>query len=283
MVKLKKDNPDKIEKNLSIYFHNISKIKPYNQKEESELAKRIKKGDENALKDLIEANLRFVVKVAKQYENQGLPLSDLISEGNLGLLYAVELFNGEKNYKFISYAVWWIRRQILQALADNSRVVRLPTHRVNQLFELRKKIERLEQKHARSILNEEILDEFEDEEKKYIDLLYNIDRGHVRLDSPIRENEDKTFLETILFNEMTIEDDLDKEALKKEMKDNLSKINKRDRNVLERYFGLGEYLPHTLNQLAELLNISRERVRQIKDRGLRSLRHVIKNKPGSIA
>ena len=248
---------------------------------EIELAKRIKKGGaggERALEALVKANLRFVVSVAKQYQNQGLSLGDLINEGNLGLIKAAKRFDETRGFKFISYAVWWIRQSILQALAEQSRIVRLPLNRVGALNKIGKKFSELEQKYEREPTASEIAEELEMTMSEVTETI-KISGRHLSVDAPFAQGEDNRLLD-VLTNEAQPAPDngLMSESLKIEVQRALSTLSEREAEVIRLYFGLEREHSLTLEEIGERFNLTRERVRQIKEKAIRRLRHTSRSK-----
>ena len=240
---------------------------------EVELAIRVRQGDRKALKELTEANLRFVVSVAKDYQGQGLPLTDLINEGNLGLIKAAERFDETRGFKFISYAVWWIRQSVLQALAEHSRIVRLPLNRVGTISKINKASERLEQQFERPPRSDELSKQL-DMKMNEINDAQRISRRHHSLDTPFADD-DKNSLLDILPDSVSDEPDkeLHLDSLKEEVKSALSSLKERERDVIKMYFGIDYEYALTLNEIGEEFGLTRERVRQIKEKAIRRLRH----------
>jgi RNA polymerase primary sigma factor len=263
--------PDDIA--LELYLKEIAGNKTLTSDDEAILAARIKKGDKKALDTLVKANLRFAVSVARKYQNQGLPLSELISEGNIGLIKAARRFDEKKNFKFISYAVWWIRQGILRALADRSRITRIPLHRIGGIHRVHKTLNRLEQKYRRLPSTEEIAREtgMNGDEVRTIQSIGN---RSVSLDSPGR-NEDGSELIELLRDES--QETPDNHLIERSRQEGVQKIldvlEDRERDVLKLYFGLGVETTHTLDEIGHQLNLSRERVRQIKEKALHRLKH----------
>ncbi len=249
-----------------------------NMDDEVELAQKIRQGDRRALDKLVKANLRFVISVAKQYQNQGLALADLINEGNIGLIKAAEKFDETRGFKFISYAVWWIRQSIMQALAEQSRIVRLPANQVGSQNKIKRAIQKFEQEYERMPSVEELSEQLEMPLEKVDDLLRNNGR-HVSLDAPLTEGEEGTRLDVIPGEDIPVTDDgLIKESLFIELDSALKSIlNERERAVITKSFGLG-CTEMTLDEVAQDLNLTRERVRQIKDKALKHLRISERNK-----
>ena len=245
--------------------------------EEVELAQKIRKGDRKALDKLTRANLRFVVSVAKQYQNQGLSLPDLINEGNIGLIKAAERYDETRGFKFISYAVWWIRQSILQAIAEQSRIVKLPLNQVGNLNKVNRELSKFEQENQRKPSIDEIADRIDLPEDKIQDAL-KINGRHVSVDAPFSDDEDGSLLD-VLSNTDTPDTDnaLVKESLREEIERALSLLGPKERTVVTAYFGIGR--PEmTLEEISETYNLTRERVRQIKEKAIRRLRHSTTNK-----
>ncbi len=265
-------------RSLSRYLEEIGKFEPLPPAREVELAQRIKKGDMEALKELTEANLRFVVSVAKDYQGQGLPLTDLINEGNLGLIKAAGRFDETRGFKFISYAVWWIRQSILQALAEHSRIVRLPLNRVGTISKITKTAEKLEAEIERSPNEEEIGRQLEMTPDEVLDAM-RISRRHHSLNAPFREGEKNSLIDVIEDeNQMAPDTPLMSESLKDEIRQSLNTLKERERQVIKMYFGIDRDYALTLNEIGEEFNLTRERVRQIKEKAIRRLRHRSRSK-----
>lgn len=260
-------------RSLSKYLQEISRFQPLDPEREIELAVRVKQGDRRALKELTEANLRFVVSVAKDYQGQGLPLTDLINEGNLGLIKAAERFDESRGFKFISYAVWWIRQSVLQALAEHSRIVRLPLNRVGTISKINKASERLEQEFERAPRADEIAHQL-DMRITEINDAQRIARRHHSLDTPFSDDEKNSLLDVISDSNV---DDPDKElhmsSLEREVRDSLDTLKEREKDVIKMYFGIDREYALTLNEIGEEFGLTRERVRQIKEKAIRRLRH----------
>ena len=258
---------------LEKYLEDISQIRLLTPAEEISLTRRIRQGDSDALHQLIRANLRFVVKVAKEYQNQGLPLTDLINEGNLGLIKAAKRFDETRGFKFISYAVWWIRQSILKALAEHSRVVRLPLNRVGLISKVNQLVRELEQKYNREPSFEEISEEM-DISIPDISEAMSSSAFHVSLDQPIHRSEDGTMKEIIRNpDSKTPDGDLLVESLQQEIRRVLKSLTPREEKIIKMYFGVDYERPYTLEEIGERLKLTRERVRQIKERALTRLRH----------
>jgi RNA polymerase primary sigma factor len=276
-LKITKSITNRESASLDKYLQDIGKEPLISVEEEVELAQRIKKGDKAALEKLVRANLRFVVSVAKQYQNQGLSLSDLINEGNLGLIKAAEKFDETRGFKFISYAVWWIRQSILQALAEQSRIVRLPLNQVGALNKLNKEMSKFEQENERAPSIEEVASNLEMPKDKVADTL-RVAGKHVSVDAPFQEGEDNTLLDVIP-NTTTpkTDNELMYESLRREIDRVLDTLSEREQQIIRMFFGLdGKEM--TLEEIGHHFGLTRERVRQIKEKAIRRLRHVSKNK-----
>lgn len=258
---------------LEKYLDEISQISLLTPEEEIELTRRIRQGDQEALHRLIRANLRFVVKVAKEYQNQGLPLTDLINEGNLGLIKAAKRFDETRGFKFISYAVWWIRQSILKSLAEYSRVVRLPLNRVGLISKVNQLVRTLEQEYNREPSFEEISNSLEISVPDISEAMSS-SAFHISLDQPIQRSEDGTMKEIIHNPDSKMPDrDLVKESLRQEIRRVLKSLAPREEKIIKMYFGVDYERPYTLEEIGERLKLTRERVRQIKERALVRLRH----------
>lgn len=263
---------------LDKYLQEIGKVDLLTPEEEIELAIKIKEGDSKALEKLTKANLRFVVSVAKQYQNQGLSLGDLINEGNLGLIKAGKRFDETRGFKFISYAVWWIRQSILQALAEQSRIVRLPLNRVGALNKIGRAYSNLEQEFEREPSEDELADELEMDVKEIADTL-KISSKHVSVDAPFSQGEENRLLDIITDDEQPSPDNmLLSESLKTEVARALSTLPEREAEVLRLYYGIETEHAMTLEEIGEKFNLTRERVRQIKEKAIRRLRQASKSK-----
>ena len=262
---------------LEKYLQEISKETMISAEEEVELAQRIKKGDTKALERLTKANLRFVVSVAKQYQNQGLSLPDLINEGNLGLLKAAERFDETRGFKFISYAVWWIRQSILQAISEQSRIVRLPLNQVGSVNKINREINRFEQLNERRPSVDEIAENVDLPQEK-IDEAMAINGHQISVDAPFVEGEDNSLLDVMANSDAPLADnELVEESLKSEIQNALSALNERERNVVEASYGINQ--PElTLEEIGTKFGLTRERVRQIKEKAIRKLRNSKANK-----
>ncbi|EJF09921.1 MULTISPECIES: sigma-70 family RNA polymerase sigma factor [Hymenobacteraceae] len=277
-LKISKQITNRESQSLDKYLQEIGKVDLLTPDEEVSLAQRIKEGDQFALEKLTKANLRFVVSVAKQYQNQGLSLGDLINEGNLGLIKAAKRFDETRGFKFISYAVWWIRQSILQALAEQSRIVRLPLNRVGSLNKISKSFSELEQKFEREPSPEEIAEVLELTTAEVVDTL-KISGRHVSVDAPFVQGEENRLLD-VLENEDEESPDtgLMNDSLRKEVQRALSTLTKREADVITLYFGLNGEHSLTLEEIGEKFNLTRERVRQIKEKAIRRLRHTSRSK-----
>lgn len=263
---------------LDKYLQEIGKVDLLTAEEEIELAIKIKEGDKKALEKLTKANLRFVVSVAKQYQNQGLSLGDLINEGNLGLIKAGKRFDETRGFKFISYAVWWIRQSILQALAEQSRIVRLPLNRVGALSKIGRAYSNLEQEFEREPSADELADELDMDVKEVTDTL-KISSKHVSVDAPFAQGEENSLLDVMKNDEQPSPDNmLLSESLKTEIASALSSLPEREAEVLRLYYGIETEHSMTLEEIGEKFNLTRERVRQIKEKAIRRLRHASKSK-----
>ena len=277
-LKITKQVTNRETASLDKYLQEIGKVDLITAEEEVELAQRIKKGDQFALEKLTKANLRFVVSVAKQYQNQGLTLPDLINEGNLGLIKAAQRFDETRGFKFISYAVWWIRQSILQALAEHSRIVRLPLNRVGTISKITKTAEKLEAEVERSPNEEEIGRNLEMTSEEVIDAM-RISRRHHSLNAPFRDG-DKNSLIDVIEDDGQIDPDepLMAESLKDEIRQSLDTLKDREQQVIKMYFGIDRDYALTLNEIGEEFSLTRERVRQIKEKAIRRLRHRSRSK-----
>ena len=276
-LKITKSITNRESASLEKYLQEIGKEEMISAEEEVELAQRIKKGDAQALERLTKANLRFVVSVAKQYQNQGLTLPDLINEGNLGLLKAAERFDETRGFKFISYAVWWIRQSILQAISEQSRIVRLPLNQVGSLNKINREISKFEQENERRPSLHEIADKIDLPQDK-IDEAMSVNGHHVSVDAPFSDGEDSSLLDVLVNDEIpTTDNSLVNESLQSEIQAALTILNDRERKVVEASYGLNQQ-ELTLEEIGEKFGLSRERVRQIKEKAIRKLRTCTKNK-----
>lgn len=276
-LKISKSITNRESASLDKYLQEIGHEDLLTVDEEVELAQRIRKGDRKALEKLTKANLRFVVSVAKQYQNQGLSLPDLINEGNLGLIKAAEKFDETRGFKFISYAVWWIRQSILQAIAEQSRIVRLPLNQVGSVNKINKIANRFEQEHERRPSADEIGDFVDLPEEKIEDAL-KVNTRHVSMDAPFADGEENSLLDILPNNDSPDTDfELVMESLRNEINRALLTLNERERHIIEAFFGINQ--PEmTLEEIGEKFGLTRERVRQIKEKAIRRLRHNTKNK-----
>ncbi len=271
-LKITKSITNRDSQSLDKYLTEISREDMINAEQEVELAKRIKKGDQRALEKLVRANLRFVVSVSKQYQNQGLTLPDLINEGNLGLIKAAQRFDETRGFKFISYAVWWIRQSILQAIAEQSRIVRLPLNQVGSLNKINKAYAQLEQRFERPPVADELASALELPEEKVKDTM-SVSGRHVSVDAPLKEDEDFSLLDLISNNESPSADgDLMRESLQTEIERSLETLTERERDVIRLFFGIGMNHGLTLEEIGDKFDLTRERVRQIKEKAIRRLR-----------
>lgn len=276
-LKISKSITNRESASLDKYLQEIGHEELLSVDEEVELAQKIRKGDRRALERLTRANLRFVVSVAKQYQNQGLSLPDLINEGNVGLIKAAEKFDETRGFKFISYAVWWIRQSILQAIAEQSRIVRLPLNQVGSVNKINRELNKFEQEHERRPSVDEIADRINLPEDK-IEEAMKVNNRHVSLDAPFVDGEDNSLLDVLADNDMPMADKaLVQESLRKEIDRAIELLNDREQKVVRAFFGIGS--PEmTLEEIGEKYNLTRERVRQIKEKAIRRLRHNTKNK-----
>ncbi|MCF8242169.1 MAG: RNA polymerase sigma factor RpoD/SigA [Melioribacteraceae bacterium] len=277
-MKITKQFTNRESQSLDKYLQEIGKVDLLTPDEEIDLAIKIKKGDQLALEKLVKANLRFVVSVAKQYQNQGLSLGDLINEGNLGLIKAAKRFDETRGFKFISYAVWWIRQSILQALAEQSRIVRLPLNRVGALNKIGKAYSNLEQEFEREPSASELATELEMDINEVADTL-KISGRHVSMDAPFSQGEDNRLLDVLSNDQQPTPDyTLMSDSLKNEIERALSTLTEREAEVIKLYFGLNKEHSLTLEEIGEKFNLTRERVRQIKEKAIRRLRHASRSK-----
>jgi RNA polymerase primary sigma factor len=277
-LKISKSITNRETASLDKYLQDIGKEELISADEEVLLAQRIKMGDQLALEKLTKANLRFVVSVAKQYQNQGLSLPDLINEGNLGLIKAGQRFDETRGFKFISYAVWWIRQSILQALAEQSRIVRLPLNQVGSLNKIKKESSRLEQKYERPPSAEEIAEALEIPGYK-IDAALKISTKYVSMDAPLTDDEDTKFIDLFIDEDSPVTDaGLMRESLSQEIQRSLSTLSEKERDVVNLYYGLGMNHGLTLEEIGAKFDLTRERVRQIKEKAIRRLKHNSRSK-----
>ena len=277
-LKITKQVTNRESKSLDKYLQDISKIELITAEEEVELARRIRTGDQIALEKLTNANLRFVVSVAKQYQNQGLKLPDLINEGNVGLVKAAKRFDETRGFKFISYAVWWIRQSILQALAEQSRVVRLPLNKIGSINKIKKTFSYLEQTHERPPSAEEIAKELDMTINEVKQSIKNSGR-HISMDAPLKEGEDSNLYDVMRSGESPRPDlDLMRQSLHTEIKRALDTLSPREADVIKLYYGIGDQQSMTLAEIGQTFDLTRERVRQIREKAIRKLRHNSRNK-----
>jgi RNA polymerase primary sigma factor len=276
-LKIAKQVTNRESKSLDKYLQDISKIDLITAEEEVELAQKIKRGDQRALEKLVNANLRFVVSVAKQYQNQGLTLPDLINEGNFGLVKAAQRFDETRGFKFISYAVWWIRQSILQALAEQSRVVRLPLNKIGSINKINKTFSYLEQAHERPPSAEEIAEELGLSLSEVKQSLKNAGK-HISMDAPFTEGEDSNLYDVISASETPMPDtELVKESIREEIGRVLDTLSEREADVIKLYYGIGQSSTMTLDEIGNTFDLTRERVRQIREKAIRKLRKSAKS------
>ncbi|RPG57658.1 MAG: sigma-70 family RNA polymerase sigma factor [Flavobacteriales bacterium TMED191] len=277
-LKITKQVTNRETASLDKYLQEIGKVDLISADEEVTLAKKIKEGDEIALEKLTKANLRFVVSVAKQYQNQGLSLPDLINEGNLGLIKAAKRFDETRGFKFISYAVWWIRQSILQALAEQSRIVRLPLNKIGSINKINKTYASLEQRYEREPSADEIANVLEISANDVRESQRNSGR-HISMDAPLVDGEDSNLYDVIMSGESPNPDDsLINDSLRTEIERSLTTLTDREADVIRLYFGLGSKHAMTLEEIGEKFDLTRERVRQIKEKGIRRLKHTSRSK-----
>jgi len=271
-LKITKQVTNRDTQSLDKYLHEIGKEELLSADEEVELARKIRKGDGAALDKLIRANLRFVVSVSKQYQNQGLSLPDLINEGNLGLIKAAQRFDETRGFKFISYAVWWIRQSILQALAEQARIVRLPLNKIGSINKINKTLSRLEQEFEREPSAEEIARTLDIQPEDVKKALMSSNR-HVSMDAPLQQGEEGSMYEVMTNKDVPQPDrTLINDSLRKEIERTLTTLAQREADILRLYFGLNNTPPHTLEEIGEKFDLTRERVRQIKEKAIRKLK-----------
>ncbi len=277
-LKITKSITNRNTASLDKYLQEIGKEDLITAEDEVQLARRIRAGDEEALEKLTKANLRFVVSVAKQYQNQGLSLPDLINEGNVGLIKAARRFDETRGFKFISYAVWWIRQSILQALAEQSRIVRLPLNQVGSLNKIKKVTSKLEQEFERKPSSTEIAKEMEVSEQK-IDSAMKITTRYVSVDAPLISDEDTKLIDVMVPTDApATDDDLMRESLGKEIQRSLATLSEKERDVINLYYGIGMNHGLTLEEIGAKFDLTRERVRQIKEKAIRRLRHTSRSR-----
>ncbi len=276
-LKINKSITNRDSASLDKYLQEIGKESLISVEEEVELAIRIKNNDHSALEMLVKANLRFVVSVAKQYQNQGLSLPDLINEGNLGLIRAAQKFDETRGFKFISYAVWWIRQSILQALAEQARIVRLPLNQVGNINKIKKEFVLFEQKFERQPSNQELADILDIPVEKVIEVI-SISNQHISIDTPFQDDEDGSLLDVLSNPNSEIADkQLIHESLNTEVKRVLSTLSERERNIIKFFYGISTS-QLTLEEIAEEFDLTKERVRQIKENAIKRMKHISKNK-----
>ncbi|WP_439183554.1 sigma-70 family RNA polymerase sigma factor [Carboxylicivirga taeanensis] len=277
-LKITKQVTNRETPSLDKYLHEIGKVKLLNADEEVVLAKKIRKGDNKALERLINANLRFVVSVSKQYQNQGLSLPDLINEGNLGLIKAAQRFDETRGFKFISYAVWWIRQSILQALAEQARIVRLPLNKIGSINKVNNAFSRLEQDFQREPTAEEIANILEIAPKEVKEAL-KVSSRHVSMDAPLKKDEDNTLYDVLLSNDSLSPDThLLDDSLRQEIERSLATLSTRESDIIKLYYGLSGEPPYSLEEIGKLFNLTRERVRQIKEKAIKRLKNTYRSK-----
>ncbi|WP_378178608.1 RNA polymerase sigma factor RpoD/SigA [Aquimarina sp. SS2-1] len=271
-LKITKQVTNRESKSLEKYLQDVSKLPLITADEEVELAQQIREGDQKALDKLVNANLRFVISVAKQYQNQGLKLSDLINEGNIGLVKAAKRFDETRGFKFISYAVWWIRQSILKSLAEQSRVVRLPLNRINTISKVKKAISSLEQKHQRHPSNQELATELDLPIDNIEESVRNASKN-LSMDAPLKEGETSNLYSLVAHKESTNPDkNLLLESLQSDVDKALDRLTEKEANIIRLYYGIGSFDSISLFEIGEIFDLTRERVRQIKDRAINRLR-----------
>jgi RNA polymerase primary sigma factor len=276
-LKITKQITNRDAKSLEKYFQEISKIEMITVQEEVELTRRIREGDQRALNKLVNANLRFVVSVAKQYQGSGLRLSDLINEGNVGLVKAAKRFDETRGFKFISYAVWWIRQAILQAMSEQSRMVRLPLNKIGEISKIKKVYSYLEQSHERPPSAIEIGREL-DMSAKQVKLAMKNSGKHLSMDAPFQEGESSNLYHVVASKDANRPDaKMMQDSLNTDVNQALRSLPEREREIIRLYYGLGERAPKSLSEIAELFDLTRERVRQIREKAIRMLRNKSQN------
>ena len=277
-LKITKQVTNRDTLSLDKYLHEISKVELLSADKEVELAKSIRRGDQKAFETLIKANLRFVVSVSKQYQNQGLSLPDLINEGNLGLIKAAERFDETRGFKFISYAVWWIRQSILQAIAEQARIVRLPLNKIGSINKINKAFSKLEQEFQREPTIDEVAALLETN-PELVETSLNFAGNHVSMDAPLREEEANTLYDVMLSDDSpNPEENLLNDSLRFEIERSLATLGDRESEILRFYFGLKGYQSHTLEEIGDEFGLTRERVRQIKEKAIKKLKNQYRNR-----
>lgn len=277
-LKITKQVTNRETPSLDKYLHEIGKVKLLTTDDEVLLAKRIRAGEQKALESLVNGNLRFVVSVAKQYQNQGLTLPDLINEGNLGLIKAAQRFDETRGFKFISYAVWWIRQSILQALAEQARIVRLPLNKIGSINKVNNTFARLEQEFQREPTPDEIAELLDMAPREVKDAL-KVSSRHISMDAPLKKDEDNTLYDILLEKDTESPDaHLLDDSLRKEIERSLSTLSPREADIIRLYYGLSGEPPYSLEEIGKLFNLTRERVRQIKEKGIKRLKHTYRSK-----
>jgi RNA polymerase primary sigma factor len=276
-LKIVKQITNRESESLEKYFQEIGKVELITAEMEVELTKRIKEGDQIALEKLTKANLRFVVSVAKQYQNAGLSLGDLINEGNVGLIKAAKRFDETRGFKFISYAVWWIRQSIMQALAEQSRIVRIPLNRVGSLNKINRTFSQLEQKYQREASNQEVA-EVLNVAIDDVDKALNMGGRHVSMNAPFVSGEDNSLLDVLENTEETPDSALMAESLRGQIERALTTLTEKERDIIVHYFGLNGTQTKSLEDIADQFQLTRERVRQLKEQALRRLRNTSRSK-----
>jgi RNA polymerase primary sigma factor len=276
-LKISKQVTNRDTMSLDKYLHEIGKIELLSPENEVELAKRIKNGDREAFESLIKGNLRFVVSVSKQYQNQGLSLSDLINEGNLGLIKAAERFDETRGFKFISYAVWWIRQSVLQALAEQARIVRLPLNKIGSISKINRTFSKLEQEYQREPTTEELASVL-DLNPDIIENSLSISGLHISMDAPLREDDETNLYDVMLnYDSPGSDNELIRGSLRQEIERSLSTLSEREADILRYFYGLNSYPLLTLEEVGEKLVLTRERVRQIKEKAIKKLKNKYRN------
>jgi RNA polymerase primary sigma factor len=277
-LKITKQVTNRETPSLDKYLHEIGKVKLLSTEEEVKLAVKIRQGDQKALEELVSSNLRFVVSVSKQYQNQGLTLPDLINEGNLGLIKAAQRFDETRGFKFISYAVWWIRQSILQALAEQARIVRLPLNKIGSINKVNNTFARLEQEYFREPTTEEIAELLQMAPREVKDAL-KVSARHVSMDAPLKRDEENTLYDVLLEKNAESPDaNLLDDSLRKEIERSLSTLSIREADIIRLYYGLSGEPPYSLEEIGKLFNLTRERVRQIKEKGIKRLKHTYRSR-----